>query len=155
MFFRFCFCGQVSPTRTSIAGGKRILSLLRIPIWLQLEQWTAWRYCDREPIVLHKGRHMQLMISKCKRNHIFFEWDGPCYYFGWLQLTRQWPCWSSPNRKMSAVPEICLSELRRDFLASVGITYAVFRIAKSRLRLPQQAQTWFCWFGFLFGPQAD
>ncbi len=27
-----------------------------------------------------------------------------------------------------------LSELRRDFLASVGITYAVFRIAKSRLR---------------------
>ena len=27
-----------------------------------------------------------------------------------------------------------LSELRRDFLASIGITYAVFRIAKSRLR---------------------
>jgi hypothetical protein len=27
-----------------------------------------------------------------------------------------------------------LSEPRRDFLASVGITYAVFRIAKSRLR---------------------
>ena len=27
-----------------------------------------------------------------------------------------------------------LSELKRDFLASVGITYAVFRIAKSRLR---------------------
>ena len=27
-----------------------------------------------------------------------------------------------------------LSELRRDFLASVGIIYAVFRIAKSRLR---------------------
>src|ERR1700733_2982655 len=27
-----------------------------------------------------------------------------------------------------------LSELRRDFLATIGITYAVFRIAKSRLR---------------------
>ena len=27
-----------------------------------------------------------------------------------------------------------LSELRRDFLAGIGITYAVFRIAKSRLR---------------------
>ena len=27
-----------------------------------------------------------------------------------------------------------LSELKRDFLASVGITYAVFRIAKLRLR---------------------
>jgi len=26
-----------------------------------------------------------------------------------------------------------LSELRRDFLASIGITYAVFQIAKSRL----------------------
>jgi hypothetical protein len=26
------------------------------------------------------------------------------------------------------------SELRRDFLADIGITYAVFRIAKSRLR---------------------
>jgi hypothetical protein len=29
---------------------------------------------------------------------------------------------------------VYLSELRRDFLASIGITYAVFRIAKSRLR---------------------
>ena len=27
-----------------------------------------------------------------------------------------------------------LSELRRDFLATIGITYTVFRIAKSRLR---------------------
>src|ERR1700733_3467968 len=34
-----------------------------------------------------------------------------------------------------------LSKLRRNFLASVGITYAAFRIAKSRLSLPQQAQT--------------
>ena len=33
------------------------------------------------------------------------------------------------------VKEYYLSELRRDFLASVGITYAVFRIAKSRLRV--------------------
>jgi len=32
-----------------------------------------------------------------------------------------------------------LSELTRDFLASVGITYAVFRIAKSRLMLSQIA----------------
>jgi len=29
---------------------------------------------------------------------------------------------------------VYLSELRRDFLASIGITYAVFRITKSRLR---------------------
>ena len=35
------------------------------------------------------------------------------------------------DRVMTA---IYLSELRRDFLASIGITYAVFRIAKSRLR---------------------
>jgi len=32
-------------------------------------------------------------------------------------------------------PYLYLSELRRDFLASVGITYAVFRIAKSLWRV--------------------
>ena len=35
---------------------------------------------------------------------------------------------------LATVKFIYLSELRRDFLASVGITYAVFQIAKSRLR---------------------
>jgi hypothetical protein len=36
--------------------------------------------------------------------------------------------------KINTIKELYLSELRRDFLASIGITYAVFRIAKSRLR---------------------
>ena len=38
-------------------------------------------------------------------------------------------------RKLHSPFPSYLSELRRDFLASVGITYAVFRIAKSRERL--------------------
>ena len=38
------------------------------------------------------------------------------------------------QRAVSGQAHPYLSELRRDFLASIGITYAVFRIAKSRLR---------------------
>lgn len=38
------------------------------------------------------------------------------------------------NNTNAPLNNIYLSELRRDFLASIGITYAVFRIAKSRLR---------------------
>ena len=44
-----------------------------------------------------------------------------------LQNGRYW--WNSPRWTAHY-----LSELRRDFLASVGITYAIFRIAKLRLR---------------------
>ena len=43
---------------------------------------------------------------------------------------REIPDWRNIGVKLT----FYLSELRRDFLASVGITYAVFRIAKSRLR---------------------
>ena len=48
-----------------------------------------------------------------------------------------------------------LSELRRDFLASVGITYAVFRIAKSRLRASfVKSITWFIITPRISGPRA-
>ena len=45
-----------------------------------------------------------------------------------------WPT-AKPHQKTKKSFFNYLSELRRDFLASIGITYAVFRIAKLRLRV--------------------